>query len=800
MRIWNAVALILILVTAAFAAPAENGEVSLPWAEFRGLLELDKDEIVLSWEEFQLILKQTGWVHVPPFQLKQEKVVLSRKQFRDLLARMRAPEDKKLAPPADYLITRAGYSGRVLAGSVDIDAEFQLEIFAKDAPRYCSIPLFQQNIALRDALLDGKSALLTLQNGRYQLTTNVTGKHTLKVSFSLKPVADTGPQSLSFPIPRTPITRLSLDIPQTDIDVQVGQAQSLTVQPVRAATRVQALLLPCSEVSVSWRKQIPEQAKGPAKIYADTINHVIIEDDALRVNSIIRLSVLQNTISGLTLKVPEGYSILNVIGSGLGDWQEDEKDDMRILEVPFDYEQKGNFTVTIVSERILSESNITVGFNGFKVISAIRETGFIGIELKSTSEVTLAASEGIDRLDVSELPGELVNRSQKPLLYGFKYLHHPYNLVLAIEKHEELPIISTVIDSASGVTLFTEDGKVVHRIIYKVRNTSKQFLELTMPKDAVIWSVFVANEPAKPRLNESKVLIPLNRSRQGASGLVAFDVELIFYEKDVRFGRYGVKRSAFPVPNVIVSQMLWSVYLPLGYDYLLFSGTVEKEKGISGLRAVLSGDRKIYRMEKPGVPTSSSVDKITAKKEQQIDELRQQFSKNIGLDDSQMAAQVENEARFSARVEELQQGKVQAAGGVLPIRINVPTTGHLYRFAKTIVSNEPLTLSVTYSAHWLTVLTKALVLLLLVVGLYLLRKPLARLFSRFFTWLQVRHLIVLFCFAGLFFWSSSLILALLCFLIALLMLAYLALRSRHQEIAENYAPTEQSPGAVEEEE
>ena len=117
-------------------------------------------------------------------------------------------------------------------------------------------------------------------------------------------------------------------------------------------------------------------------------------------------------------------------------------------------------------------------------------------------------AEGLDKLDVSELPSELIGRSQKPLLFGFKYLHHPYLLVLDIKKHEEIPVISTVIDSASGVTLFTADGKLVNRLIYKVRNTSKQFLELSLPPQAEVWSVFVGREPARPRLKNSKILIP----------------------------------------------------------------------------------------------------------------------------------------------------------------------------------------------------------------------------------------------------------------------------------------------------
>jgi len=232
---------------------------------------------------------------------------------------------------------------------------------------------------------------------------------------------------------------------------------------------------------------------------------------------------------------------------------------------------------------------MTAGFSGFKVMDAIREKGFLGVELKGTAEAKVTEKDGLDRIDVSELPQELVNRSLKPLLFGFKYSHHPYLLVLDIKKHEELPVVSTVIDSANGVTLFTEDGKLVHRIVYKIRNSWKQFLEIELPPGARFWSVFVAGEPVRPSKNEKgKMLIPLNRSRQGATDLVAFEVEIIYYRKADEFSWMGgYRKTVFPVPDVIISQMLWSVYLPFGYTYLYFGGTVEKEEIAKGIRPIL---------------------------------------------------------------------------------------------------------------------------------------------------------------------------------------------------------------------
>jgi hypothetical protein len=263
-------------------------------------------------------------------------------------------------------------------------------------------------------------------------------------------------------------------------------------------------------------------------------------------------------------------------------------------------------------------------------------------------------------------------------------------------------------------------------VLYQVRNTSKQFLELTLPEGAQIWSVFVAGEPVKPRISESQILIPLNRSRQGASGLVSFDVELIYFEKAVGFRRWGRRSTEFPVPDVIISQMLWSVYLPVGYSYLDFGGTVEPEQTARGFRPLLAANREVISYAAPAPSTLQPEDELMKERDERADELAKRFSKNLALDKDQLVRQMDNEAQFGQRVQQLQTGQVQTATGVLPIRINIPTSGQVYRFAKTIVSDEELELHFSFVSDSVTTTFRVLVAFLLASTLWLLRRRIVR--------------------------------------------------------------------------
>lgn len=695
-------------VTTVYAQDvSKEGDVRIPWEEFRKLLELDKDEFVLSWSEFQLILRQTGLKHAPPFQLKDEKVVLTREQFKRLLNRMKPPTDPIIHPPADYLLPKGAYTGRISDGSAKFSVEYSVEIFERQTNQYLKIPFFPVNIALKRALFDGKQALVVLEGNRHTLTTRDTGRHRIEIDFSLISADQPGPRTVSFPIPSTAVTSLEFDIPYKNIDVEVLNAQELEVSERGSLTHVSALLSPSNAITIRWRKRPREVKKGPAKVYAESLNLLSIEDDALKVSTAISLSILQNTISSMAVRVPAGYNILAVSGNGIEDWREVEVKGFSHLEVLFAYPKKGSFVLHVTAEKILSDSSTVFDFTGFAIQDAVREKGFLGVELKSASEVTLSEQEGLDKLDVSELPSALINRSQKPLLLGFKYLHHPFSLVLEIRKHEELPVVGTVIDSASGVTLITQDGKLVHRIVYLVRNTSKQFLEVELPRDSQIWSVFVGGEPAKPRLSGGKVLIPLNRSASGAAGLEAFDVELIYFQKADRFGSMGRKAGMFPVPDIIISQMLWSVYIPEEYRVVFFGGSVEKEKTARGLRPLLGGKGRALSYLRPQPETPEEDKEETDRIRREASKAKDQFSASLALSEEQLAQQIENEAGFSRRVKDIQSENAPVGSGILPIRIQIPATGQLFRFAKTIVNQDSLTLEFSYlsdSALWMITL------------------------------------------------------------------------------------------------
>jgi len=728
---------LLIGVYAQEKSVGKESRLTVPWDEFKKLVNLDEDEIVISLDTFQKLLAQTGVKTRPQHTMNQGNVVLKRTEFKKLIDTMKPPAGQDARPPFDYLITKAIYSGKMQKKDTFFEGTFIVHVLKKEG--FLKVPILPQSIALADIKVGGEQALLVSENGYHNVVLSQAGEYVVTASFSLKSSLEKGPNKVDLAIRQTPITLLKLELPLDDINVEVPQAQQVLTTIKDNVTVVSAVIAQGRSISVRWRKKVAVAEKIPPKLYSE-VNHLIsIEDDALKINSDINYNILHSEVDAIRLAIPEKMNVLAVSGEGVGEWQESVQQDQHLLSIPFTYGKKGAATVRVTTETAISETGVASAFSGMRTLDTVRETGFIGIELNTSAEVIVTESEGLEEVAIQKLPRPLINKSVKPLIKGFKYLKHPYSLALGIKRHEKIAVPVATINSASVVTLFTEDGKVVHRLVYQIRNSAKQFLEIQLPEKADVWSVFVGNRPVESSINSrGKLLVPLIRSRSVNNRLDTFPVEVIYCMVEDRFSMFGVQKSHLPAVDLLISQLMWSVYLPNDYSYVYFDSTLEKEEIIRGLN-VFTGVQRQYNES-----AMKELDKLGDKRGR--DQMKKAYKgkdykssfRNVPLQEQQMSSQVDAEMEFSGRLEGLTSQEAPqavisggvAGTGVLPIQIQVPTGGQVYRFAKTIIKTEdPLTFSVVFTRLWVTNLLKWIFFALIILIIYLKRKRLKSLWN-----------------------------------------------------------------------
>jgi hypothetical protein len=589
-------------------------------------------------------------------------------------------ESKALSSPdssipgiTPYAIYQTDYKAELEENVVTVKGNVVFEVFRKKG--IAQIPLMNSSVGLIDVSLNNKAAFIIMQGGKYYLMVDQAGRYTLNVEFLVKASRERegGPGSFAVDVVPAPISQFEFTMPESDVEIFIDPSIKTEVRREPKRTIAWAVMPNTTYVQARWTKALPKEDIKPVKlepkVYVDTATYVTIGEGIVRCQASLNYSILQSEISNLSVILPDDVSVLDVNGRDLRDWKVSQKDGLQRLDVFLNFGIKGNYNLNLVYERNIGEGSVVAEIPAVTVSGVEREKGFFGIAAITNVELEANKIEGVSEVDTKELPSSVWSSSANPILLAFKYLKHPFSISIEVTRHEELPVLVAAIDSVNYVTLYTEEGKVLTKASYQVRNNVKQFIRIDLPKDAILWSSFVAGKPVKPAKDKNNsVLIPLEKSQIQGESLTQFPVEVVYLDKGRRMGLLGAFKLNLPKVDIPISKFYWSVYLPLDYMYFNFGGDVRRDTESPGSFARGSG--MLGGLKKTAMAQRSTDDYATqyAREEQvMFDQVSQQQDEGIHRK------------------------------GVLPIKVEIPEQGRFMRFSKLLVTEEDnLWLSANY--------------------------------------------------------------------------------------------------------
>ena len=606
------------------------------------------------------------------------------------LADASAPSD---AVFSSYAIYQASYNAELEENVVTVNGKITFEVFNKKG--WTKIPLVRSDVGLIDAKVNKGASFIIMQGGKYYLMIDKAGRYNLEIEFLIKGSREreAGPGSFSVEIVPAPISQFEFAMPETDVEIFVEPAIKVEIEKQPNKTVAWAVMPNTNAVTVRWTAALPKEEIKPVKlepkIYADTMTYATIGEGVIRSETTVNYSVLQSEISNFRLILPEDVTLLDISGQDLRDWKVSKADGIQYLDVYLNFGVKGNYVLNLNYERNIGEGSAVSQIPSVKTVGTERENGYFGIAARTNVELAVNKSEHVTPIDIKELPSAIWGRSAHPILLAFKYLNHPFDITIEVTKHEELPVLIAAVDSVHYVTVNTEDGKVLTKATYYVRNNVKQFLHFALPKDAVLWSTFVGGKPVKPAKDKNgSILVPLEKSQFQGESLTQFPVEIVYLDMAPKMRFFGSLTLNSPQIDIPISELYWSVYLPVDYSYFNFKGDVKpvkSESQLSGISGFL-----MRRAQFQG---------------RMRDDIGEQYSPGVS---QKLAVTRETFARE----------EVSRATGVLPIKVSIPEQGRLFRFSKLLVTErESPSLSLNYTGLWIKLrgIVKILVLLAVVI-------------------------------------------------------------------------------------
>lgn len=648
------------IASAAEIPDIGNSAVSIPWADFKTILE-----------------KLQGVTPPPP-----------------------------PPPPVDFALGRGALKGSLGGGRMEITAEYPLNVLKDD---WVVCPLVYTGAPVADVLLDGKAAPVTDFGGQIALVLKGPSSHTLAIRFEVAAEMRPGPGVVSLSLPAGAGQVLSLAVGEKLSGVTVDGAVVRDAPGGISAVLTGNSLTVRYNVALEQAEQVEE--KLPAKVLLENATLVSIDEGFVRAVAQLDYEVRHAPVTAFVLGVPEGFEVVDVLGASIAGWKVDSA--TRELTATIGYEVKGAYQLTVVLERSMEGEDFAFALPSLPAKGVERERGAFAVQVTGGVEVTPVTVKDLQPVDAKELPPGLVGGATNPVVLSYKYLRQPFAGELRVVRHKTQAVLGAAIDEANYVVQLTEDGDLVAGATYTVRNNRQQFLQITLPggEKTALWSSFVSGKPVKPsRDKDGAILLPLEKSGASDGESAGFPVEIIYYAQiPDKLRVAGVLALDMPRVDLPISRSSLTVFAPPRFRYDRVGGSLREWEAVPVTTSVgLLQKADELTMLEDAAPAAAP---MMEEAEISGGDTGVALGKAAGMSRSGRGAygyaekdvrQKKAEENFQQRLRAAQ--AAQDTGGAMPTRFTIPQAGSSMRYEELITIGEASNLKLAYwhakSANW----------------------------------------------------------------------------------------------------
>jgi hypothetical protein len=483
-------------------------------------------------------------------------VVLPVDEYRALRRAAFPLETDPLPPPVEATLSRIDYDLKVDGDLASGEARLTVDVI-RDGWVRIAMP---RGLMVREASLDGRQVTLVARptdKGAGELLLSKIGRSILSLKIDAPVSTVAGTDLLQLPVSNSAVVRATVEVARQGVDVRITGGLLMDHSDTASGSRWVANGRGTEPLTFAWRRKIDDaRATQPLRLRGSVAQLVGLGEDTTQINAEVQIDVLQGMAHDVRLQLPEQFIVNQVSGATVTDWEAKAGE----LTVVFIEPVQQNARFTLSGElRLPRDGKIEVPL--IRISAAERETGGVAVEVLGAGEIKERRANGLDEAEAGEL-GQLISSRQSPSLIAFRFPpaegKSERSLSLGVVRYTPQAVLTANIEEASYKTLITTDGKMLVQSRFAVRNNQRNFLKLTLPANAVLWSASVAGRPIRPGLGpDGSLLLPLEKTRSGDEA-AAFVVEISYLDRTSSWSERGHMRLS-----------LVSVDLPISKSHLL---------------------------------------------------------------------------------------------------------------------------------------------------------------------------------------------------------------------------------------
>lgn len=488
-------------------------------------------------------------------------VVISVDDYQTLRAHAFPADRPPEPPPVDATLTRVDYDLRIAGDLATGRASLTVDVL-KDGWVRVPIP---SGLLVREARLDGKLVSLVSSSekgaGHMSAMLGHAGRAVLLLDIALPVNASAGEERISLPSTSSGITRASVELPRQGVDVKLSGGLLTEKTETGAESKWLAYAHGNEPLTFVWHRKIEDHhITLPLRQRGSLTQLTSLAEDSTSLYAEVNLEVTQGAAKEARIQLPKNVTINQVSGGMVADWE--VKAGELIVTFLEPVEQSARFTIS-GETKTPRDGHIEISL--LRLLNTERDTGGVAVEVLGAGEIKDLKTQGLENADATEL-GDYFAARQSPSMAAFHFrssdAKSPRSLSVDIARYAQQAVLVANIEEARYRVLVSKEGKGLVQAQYAIRNNQKNFLKITLPSGAAIWSASVNGKPVRPgESKDGSLLLPLEKSRAGEEA-PAFVLEVFYLVRQPAWTDKGKAQLALPAVDLPISRTGLLLYHP----------------------------------------------------------------------------------------------------------------------------------------------------------------------------------------------------------------------------------------------
>jgi hypothetical protein len=520
-------------------------------------------------------------------------VVIPINEYKVLRAKAYPVEHDPEPPPLDATLTRVDYNLTVTGEVAEGRAELTVDVL-KDGWARVPVPA---GLLVREARTDGKLVSLVQGPpergpGHLSALLSHSGRWVLDLVVEVAVSASAGDETFSLPSTDSGVTRASVQLPRGKIDLKIGGGLISEKSESASETKWTAYGRGNEPLTFTWRKKTEDHhTELPLRMRGSLTQLTSLAEDSSSIYAEANVDVVQGAARNVHLQLPQGLTINQVSGAIVADWEMRNGE----LVVTFLEPVEHSARFVIAGEARLPRDGI-VDVPLMRLLNVEKDTGGVAVEILGAGEIKDQKAQGLEEADATDL-GEMVASRQSPALIAFRARSGEAGATRSLEvnvaRYDQQAVLMANIEEARYQILMSADGKELVQARYAVRNNQRNFVKLSLPAGATVWSASLGGKPVRPGQSpDGNLLLPLEKSR-GGDEPPAFEVEILYLTKAAAWSDKGRQQITLPALDLPISRTGLLLYYPPTFRITPEQGTFRAQQYQSPISTALASNGRV---------------------------------------------------------------------------------------------------------------------------------------------------------------------------------------------------------------